>query len=255
MLDKFKEIIKENLNGFAPKRSIPTAREAIYLWFRKYLGIDFYNDGLIKIQNLFLHSKNITKFSQLLSKATGDYKPIKKEEVKQKIEETIYDFDIKKEEFFNQYSDEKLDYKLYIYNPCYLSIERLTPEREFEKHLESKSDKIDWWFKNGSNKKDFLGIKYEEDDLPQTFYPDYIIAYKSGKIFIGDTKAGRLTKDAKLKAEALQKYIKNQNAKGKNLIGGIIIYDDTKKWRVNKQDVFKYDKNDLRDWDYFDDIE
>ena len=252
---KFEEVIKENLNGFAPKRSIPTAKEAIYLWFRKYLGIDFYNDGLIKIQNLFLNSKNITKFSQLLIKATGDYKPIKKEEVKQKIEETIYDFDIKKEEFFNQYSDEKLDYKLYVYNPCYLSIERSTPEKDFEKYLETKVDQIDWWFKNGSNKKDFLGIKYEEDDLPQTFYPDYIIAYKSGKIFIGDTKAGSLTKDAKLKAEALQKYIKNQNAKGKNLIGGIIIHDDTKKWRVNKQDVFKYDKNYLRDWDYFDDIE
>ena len=254
LLDKFKEIIKENLNGFVPKSSITTAREAIYLWFRKYLGIDFYDDGLIKIQNLFLHPKNIAKFSQLLSKATGDYKPIKKEEVKAKIEETIYDFDIKKEEFFNQYSDEKLDYKLCIYNPCYLSKERSTPEREFEKHLETRINQIDWWFKNGSNKKDFLGIKYEEDDLPQTFYPDYIVWLKSGKVFIGDTKAGSSTKEAKLKAEALQDYIKNQNANGKNLVGGIIIQDGTKKWRVNRQDVFKYDKNDLRDWVYFDDL-
>ena len=251
---KFEEVIKENLNGFAPKRSIPTAKEAIYSWFRNYLGINVYDNGLIKIQNLFLNPKNIEKFSQLLSKATGDYKPIKKEEIKAKIEETIYDWDIKKEEFFNQYNDEKTNYKLCIYNPCYLSIERLTPEQEFEKHLETRASQIDWWFKNGSNKKDFLGIKYEEDDLPQTFYPDYVIALKSGKIFIGDTKSGSSTKEANLKAEALQSYIKNQNAEGKNLVGGIIIQDDTKKWRVNQQDVFKYDKNDLRDWVYFDDI-
>ena len=51
-----------------------------------------------------------------------------------------------------------------------------------------------------------------------------------------------------------QSQIKNQNTKGENLIGGIIIQDDTKKWRVSQQDVFKYDKNDLRDWVYFDDL-
>jgi type III restriction enzyme len=251
---KFEEIIKENLNGFAPKRSITSAREAIYLWFRKYLGIDFYDGRIIKIQNLFLHPKNLAKFSQLLSKATSDYKPIKKEEVRQKIAETIYDFEIKKEEFFNQYIDEKLDYKLCIYKPCYLSKERSAPEKEFEKYLETKENQIDWWFKNGSNKKDFLGIKYLEDDLPQTFYPDYIIKLKSGKIFIGDTKSGGTAKDSKLKAEALQVYIKNQNEKGKNLVGGIIVKDDANKWRVNNQNAYKYDKNDLRDWIYFDDL-
>lgn len=254
LMDAFNQIIKENLNGFAPARSLSKVKTAIYSWFKKYLGIDAYNNGLIEIQNLFLHPQNINKFSQLLSKATGDYKPIKKEEVKAKIEETTYSWDIKKEEFFNQHSDEKLDYKLCIYDPCYLSKERSIPEREFEKHLETRISQIDWWFKNGSNKKDFLGIKYEEDDFPQTFYPDYIIQLKSGKVFIGDTKSGGTAKDANLKAEALQKYIKNQNEKGKNLIGGIIIQDDTKKWRVNGQNIYKYDKNDLRDWVYFDDI-
>jgi len=52
----------------------------------------------------------------------------------------------------------------------------------------------------------------------------------------------------------LQTYIKEQNIKGKNLIGGIIIKDDTKKWRVNQQVKYKYDKNDLTEWKYFDDI-
>jgi len=253
--DLFSSVIKENLSGFAPKRSVPTVRGAIYQWFKKYLGINYQmENGIIYIQYLFLHDKNLQTFSNLLSKATGEYKPIKKAEVKAKIEETIYDWDIKKEEFFNQHTDEKLDYKLCIYEPCYLSKDRLTPEKEFEKYIETKADKIEWWFKNGVSKKDFFGIKYEENDLPQTFYPDYIIQLKSGKTFIGDTKAGNTATESKSRAEALQIYIKEQNLKGKNLIGGIIIKDDTKKWRVNQQDKYKYDKNDLTDWKYFDDI-
>jgi len=113
---------------------------------------------------------------------------------------------------------------------------------------------VEWWFKNGVSKKDFFGIKYEENDLPQTFYPDYIIQLTSGKTFIGDTKAGSTATEATSRAEALQVYIKDQNAKGKNLVGGIIIKDDTKKWRVNQQDSYNYDKNDLTKWVYFDNI-
>lgn len=255
LLDMFSSVIKENLSGFAPKRSVPTVRGAIYQWFKKYLDINYQmENGIIHIQYLFLHDKNLAIFSILLSEAIGLYKPIKKAEVRAKIEETIYDWDIKKEEFFNQHTDVKLDYKLCIYDPCYLDKARSMPEKEFEKHLETKADKVEWWFKNGVSKKDFFGIRYEENDLPQTFYPDYIIQLTSGKTFIGDTKAGGTAIDAKSRAEALQAYIKDQNAKGKNLVGGIIIKDDTKKWRVNQQVIYHYDKNDLTKWDYFDNI-
>jgi len=253
--DAFSGIIKQNLNGFAPKRSVPTIRGTIYQWFKKYLGINYHlENGIIQIQYLFLHNKNLDKFSQLLSKATGDFRPIKKEEVRNKVIETNYEWEVKKEEFYNQYTDEINDYKLCVYSPCYLSINRSIPEQEFEKYLESKTDKIDWWFKNGESKKDFFGVKYIENDMPQTFYPDYIIQLKSGKLFIGDTKAGRTAKEAGSRAEALQKYIIEQNKKGKNLIGGIIINDATKKWRVNQRYKYSYDKNNLTEWVYFDDI-
>jgi type III restriction enzyme len=253
--EMFNSIIKENLSGFAPKRSTPSVRAAVYQWFRKYFGINYQlENGIIHIQYLFLEEKNISKFSELLSKATGEYKPIKKAEVKSKIEEQFYDWDIKKEEFFNQHTDEKVDYNLCIFEPCYLDKDRSNPEIEFEKHLETKSDKIEWWYKNGVGKKDYFGIKYEENDLPQTFYPDYLIQLKSGITFIGDTKAGETATSSKSRAEALRAYIVEQNKIGKKLIGGIIIKDDTKKWRVNQVETFKYDKNNLTDWDYFDNI-
>jgi type III restriction enzyme len=255
LFDVFNLVIRQNLNGFAPKRSIPTVRGAIYQWFKKYLGINYHIDnGIIKIQNLFLHPLNISVFSKLLSKSTGLYKPIQKEEIKDRIEEKFYDWEVKSEEFYNQHTDELVKHQLYIYDPCYLSINRSSPEREFEKYIDSKIDKIEWWCKNGESKMDYLGIKYEENDLPRTFYPDYIIKLKSGKIFIGDTKSGITASDSKLKSESLHRYIKDENLKGKNLIGGIVVLDDTKSWRFNSNVIFDFDKNDLNTWDYFEDI-
>lgn len=256
--DTFSQVVKENLNGFAPKRSVPTVRGAIYQWFKKYLGINYHlENGVIHIQYLFLHNKNLSKFSQLLNKATGEYRPIKKEEVKNKIEETWYEWDVKLDEFYNQHTDEKVKYSLSVYQPCYLSANRSKPEKEFEKYIDSKTDKIEWWYKNGESKKDFFGIKYIENEMPQTFYPDYIIKLKSGKIFIGDTKAGSTAKEAGSRAEALQKYIKEQNKKGKNLIAGIIInekIDCSGHWRVNQMASYTYDNNDMTEWEYFDNL-
>jgi len=249
IFDLFNQIIKENLNGFAPKRSIPTVRESIYIWFRYYLGINPRTEnGAIIIQIIFLENKD--RFSRILSKATNEYRPIKNHEVRKKIEEFNYSWDVPKESFYNKFIDEKTTNLLSIYEPCYLCSTRSKPEREFESHLETLKEKILWWYKNGQESKDFLGIKYIENEMPQTFYPDYIIQYKSGRIGIFDTKSGSTAKEAFLKAEALHKYIKKSN----NLIGGIVIKDNTHQWRVNQKDKYNYNMNDLSDWDYFDEI-
>jgi type III restriction enzyme len=253
--DLFNKVIQENLNGFSPKRSTPNVRGAIYQWFKKYLGINYLADnGAIYIQYIFLNQKNRSKFTQLLSKATGEYKPIQKNEVKAKIEEFFYEWNIKKEDFFNEYTDIQMPYKLYAHLPCYLKNDRSNPEKNFELFLENRSDVIDWWYKNGEGKRDYLGIKYEENSFPMTFYPDYLIKLKTGKIIIGDTKSGITAAEAKNKAEALQLYVKNIKNKDKNLIGGIVIEDSTGKWRLNQNESYFYDKNDLTGWSYFEDI-
>lgn len=229
-------------------RSTPTVRGSIYQWFKKYIGNNYLVDkGAVRIQQIIVSNDNLDTFTKLLSKSTGEYKPIK-------LEEVSYDWEVKLAEYYNQHADERLDYSLCIYEPCYLSVTRSVPELNFEKHLEKKAGQIEWWFKNGASKRDFFGIKYEENGMPQTFHPDYLIQFKSGKVFIGDTKAGSTARGAKLKAEALQRYIANQNANGKNLVGGIIIEDATKKWRLNQNSEYVYDKNDLTNWAFFDDV-
>ena len=254
LYDVFNIIIRQNLNGFAPKRSTPTVRSCIYQWFRKYLGID-YNapNGMINIQNLFLDPNNIAVYSRLLNEATEVYKPAKKQEVKDKIEEKEYIWEVKFEEFYNEHSDELFNCNLNIYDKCYLSIIRSNPEKEFEKYLETKAEKIEWWFKNGVSKQDFFGVRYEENEFPKTFYPDYIVQLKSGKTLIADTKAGNTAVEAKSRAEALYRYIETENAKGKNLIGGILV-QQAEHWKINLNETYLYDKNDLTNWKFLEDI-
>ena len=81
------------------------------------------------------------------------------------------------------------------------------------------------------------------------FYPDFIVQFKDGQIGIFDTKSGRTaeTSDAKPRAEALYKYIKSENKKGKKIWGGIVI-DVNSSWRYNDNEKYEYNPNDLSGW-------
>ena len=254
LYDIFNVVIRQNLNGFAPKRSIPLVRSCIYRWFKKYLGIDYAAEkGMIHIQNIFLHPNNLGVYSRLLNEATEKYKPLRKEEIKSKIEEKFYKWEVCFEEFYNAHTDELVPSNLCVYDKCYLNINRSVPEKEFEKFLENKTNTVEWWFKNGENKQDYLGIKYEENDFPRTFYPDYIIQLKNGKTLIVDTKAGNTAVEAKSRAEALYKYIKTENESEKKLLGGIIVQQGNH-WKINLKETYLYDKNDLSNWTFLEDI-
>jgi hypothetical protein len=50
-------------------------------------------------------------------------------------------------------------------------------------------------------------------------------------------------------AEGLYKYIEEQNNKGKNLFGGIVVNKDGS-WRYNDSSVYAYDQNNLTTWKF-----
>jgi hypothetical protein len=62
---------------------------------------------------------------------------------------------------------------------------------------------------------------YDFDSKQRAFYPDFIVKYKDDKIWIFDTKDGNTASslETRLKAEALQEYLKNKA----NLFGWIVI--------------------------------
>lgn len=246
----FENLMKINLNGFAAKRSVPTVKQALYIWFKKYIGINLLGTGIIFIQNIALNNYKV--FGELFDEAIKEYKPIKDEEIKKKIEE-IEEWndiwEIEERRNYNPNTHKPFNYKLSVYKKptdkkTYLSFNSEI-EKEFVEYLEENKDKILWWWQNGNEHMALnFGIKY---NTKSTFQPDFIVMFKNGKIGIYDTKAsGFQESDNKLKAEALQKYIKEENERKKKslLIGGLVI-KESGHFRINTDE--KYEQFKLAD--------
>jgi len=257
----FEQIIKSNLGSFKNiKRSVPKVKTAIYSWFRKYLGAKEWPGEAILVQMIFLHNGNRKQFEAILAKAIEAYKAIRDKEIKKRVEESEqwYEFEIAPESFFNKHADELVEGNKYVYEPCYLSVERLDPERHFEKLLNENAEKIAWWWKNGENKNDYFGLKYEyPSGVIHTFYPDYLVQFADGRIGIFETKDQRDQDGGgytKAKAEALQVYLEEHTKKHLKLFGGIAIQVNGV-WRINQKPNYNWEKclrNDWSDWQELD---
>lgn len=247
----FEQVIKNNLGSFKNiKRSVPAVKTAIYIWFNKILGAEDWSDPSLLTQQIFLHTKNRAVFEHILAKAIDQYVLVKEQEVRKRIEESEqrYPFELLPEQFYNEYTDEIVKAKKYAYEPCYLNTDRSNPEREFEAFLSANASKIDWWWKNGENKRDYFGIKYEYAGSISTFYPDYLVKLSDGRLGLlevkdtGDRDGKTYTK---AKAEALQKYIAGQD--NKKLFGGIVV-ERSRAWLINDSKSFDWDKCEHGDW-------
>ncbi|MFA6160512.1 MAG: DEAD/DEAH box helicase family protein [Parcubacteria group bacterium] len=225
----FHNIIKHNIHNFAPKRSVPIVSMAIYRWFKNYLGFDMYNFGVIYTQNIILNNADV--FSGLIDLAVDNYKPIKEKEKIKKIEENEEwndEWEIIENRNYNPNVYKPFDKELALYKSpndkkVYLNLDSVI-EKDFVEFLEKNKDKILWWWQNGNEHMALnFGIKYGNGS---TFQPDFLVMFKDGKIGIFDTKAvGYQEDDNKIKAEALQKYIAEENKKRKGalLTGGLVI--------------------------------
>ena len=118
--------------------------------------------------------------------------------------------------------------------------------------LEEYPNNIAWWWKNGENKQNYFGVKYEypENNI-RTFYPDYLVAFKNGKVGIFEVK-DRNDRDGKTftkaKAESLYLCIKDQKSKGKKALGGIVIQRDGF-WVINQKPSYDWAKCEQNNWD------
>ena len=240
----FENVIKLNLNGYAPKRSMPIVKMALYRWFKKYAGVNLLDNGIIYIQNIVLNNDRV--FGELFDKSVRAYKPVKDEEIKEKIEET--------EEWNNEWEIvENRNYNPYVYRPfkfdlsiykqpkdqkAYLNFDSKI-EEQFIDFLEERKDKILWWWQNGNEHMALnFGIKYNGGS---TFQPDFLVMFKNGKLGVFDTKAsGQREDENKLKAEALQKYIKEENKrKKKEVIFGGLVIKEGEHFRINSNEKYR----------------
>ncbi len=256
----FEQIIRDNLLNFAPKRSVSTVKQAIYRWFKKYLDLSFFGDGMVLIQSTIVNHFDF--FSILLNKAVRDYIPIKEEERKQKMEaseEWNKNWEIEKTRNYNPHIYKAYDYSksLYVSNSgkSYLRLDSQI-EKDFIDYLEKNTDKIVWWWQNGNeHMRSNFGIKYlNKQGEPRTFQPDFLVMFENGQLGIFDTKAiNDREEDTKLKAEALQQYILDQNKKGKNLFGGIVIKAGNH-FLLNNNIAYNSFHSMKKEWKYIDEI-
>lgn len=129
-----------------------------------------------------------------------------------------------------------------------------TPEHSFADFLDSNSNVIEWWYKNGDHGKAHYAIGYTnsigEKDL---FYVDFIIRMKSGDIFLFDTKTKRSDPEAPYKHNALWEYMQLPENRDKRLRGGIIIKDEFGNWLYPPEKIdLNRGTSDTTDWTNFD---
>lgn len=112
--------------------------------------------------------------------------------------------------------------------PYFEQIQASKPEQDFARWLDDKMEYVDWWYKNGDEGKQHFAIPYTDSGhRKRCFYVDFIIRLKSGTVCLFDTKTRGSDGDAPEKNNALLEYISEYQAKGKNVVGGVLIKDET----------------------------
>jgi type III restriction enzyme len=252
LLVLFENHLKEHAGHFRSiKRSIPTMKSALYVWFRKYLGSKNWNDPSLIVQKIVVHESNRAIFGEIMDLAITEYAEIRKEEVMEKITagEQFYDYDLPKELFHNQHTEVVVPQKKYAFDYCYLDISRSNPERQFEELIDQMVD-VKWWWKNGESRKEYFSVKYEyPEGTPRAFFPDYILKLRDESLMIIEMKSATdfdgLT-TTPLKMKALNDYL-NNSKKVKNVSCGIVVAKG-KQLLAHKGDEYDWNKTTNNDW-------
>lgn len=211
----FDFFVRINLTPFYPEdRSIGRVKEAIYKFFYENFGFKW-GESENEIIKIVLSDKNFQHFVNVINKTKGKYK----EEIEKIASEMIEvpNWNIPETlSFGGEYKKIKMDKS--IMEPFY-SIEKWKSETNFISFLE-KSEKVDWWFKNGDRDATFFAIPYNNGEN-KPFYVDFIVKLKDGRIGLFDPHGTHLV-DFKAKNDGLYEYIQSENNKSKNLFGGIV---------------------------------
>ena len=197
------------------------------------------------VQSIVIAKENRQFFSNAIEEAKNRYKievinklsEIREKEIIEKWEVPLID---------TYKSNAKQEtYSKSIMKPFFIT-NKSEPEEVFMSLLDS-SNNVVWWYKNREGEKKYFAVPYMKDGKEWAFYVDFIVKFKNGLVGLFDSKSGTTAKDAGLKAEALQAYIKEQNKNGKKLIGGIVI-PKGKTVYINDNDKYEYDPNNLSNW-------
>ena len=221
-------------------RSWSPLKSGLRVWMKNIIDPDSNYYYRVFIKDIQHGDSSI--FRPAITQALKEYRPILEkillERTKQNEEKEASIFTIK--EFYSYTDDyEILPVQLNVLKDFYIrkDYDGKLNEVDFISYIDSKKNKIEWWFKQEIG-QDYFAIKYfnTTDQKYSLFYPDWIIKFKDGRIGIFDTKSGRTATDTEGRATALAEKIKEL---GKKYIGGIAIKENGV-WYFNDLKNYKY---------------
>lgn len=238
---RFDRFIYDNCTPYAPADSSHRMKTVIYNFFNQKYKIKMYDS---QVQRIVLGKENVQVFVDAINLAKERYKAEVVDKISGKRElQQISKWEVPVLISYNsRYKIE--EYPKSIMKPFYTK-KPSEPEKLFVELL-GNSKKAKWWFKNGENEKKYFAVLYKDEyGFNRTFYVDFIVKFKNGSTGLFDTKSGITAKEAKYRAEGLQKYImKNMD---KKLWGGIVIYVNGT-WRYNDKEKYEYNPDNLSEW-------
>lgn len=180
-------------------------------------------------KKVVLYHENRPKFADVVSKALARYSrklELRQQEAKKRSFER-YEWEVPED---RTYTEENHVIKDKMEDHALLPFIELrtasTPEQEFALFLESHSDSIDWWYKNGDSGREHYAVAYTNSQGDKSlFYVDFVIKMNNGQVFLFDTKTENSDPDAPQKHNALLDYMQNEENSPKHLQGGIIVHD------------------------------
>jgi len=239
----FDKFIIQNCSPYAPVDSSDRMKTAIYLFFKQKYKLDKFDP---RVQRIVVAKENRQFFTNVITEAKDKYKSEvveKLSEIRERTPEPKWEVPL-----IDSYKSnaKKEVHPKSIMKPFFIT-KKSEPEELLMALLDS-SNKVDWWHKNREGEKKYFAVPYKDENNKEwAFYVDFIVKFKDGSIGLFDTKSGMTAKDAGPRAEALQKYIKEQNKKGKKLLGGIAI-PRGESIIINDKEKYEYNPNDLSGW-------
>lgn len=241
---------------FEPKQSTKKLSSCLYEVMQELFGVLYTEVPKIIMSKSSVGGKNIDKFVPIIERALDKFADSRKDRLKKvkdrSFKETIWE--VPEIRFYNINTHVAMpEVKNHALMPFYElksdKTEASHQERNFETFLEENTQYIDWWYKNGDEGMTNYAIPYTKDEGDKAlFYVDFIIRMKNGKVLLFDTKSEDSDKDAPAKHNALRKYMQEENKKGKQLDGGVIIGSGGI-WRYSQFDI--KNTKDLKGWTEF----
>jgi len=250
----FKYFIADVLHSggmFPEQRSVGRVCTAIYQFFSDEFNMN-YEEKQKEIMTIVLSRENNQCFRDVINTSIKEYQ--ERHPKKENKIEFDKNWNIpKKIEYNANYEEQKPKVSKSILKPYYSissKSRQYQTEKDFIDFLDNHKS-VEWWFKNGEGHGTFFAVPYTDTDkVDKSFYVDFIVKLQDGRIGLFDTKSGITAEIAGPKSEGLQKYIKEENKKGKKLFGGIIVPKSGSFWICDKS-PYKYDKN-LTGWEILD---